>query len=283
MINTQSKKITLGVVAIIIIFLGWYSLKSANPLGPTNNEEQKIAILKSIFKNSVIIPQPEKGEYKIEGDDKIEYSIVDNSPIREKSVDIELLNIDLDKENKDRIIALTSLIFFGDTCTACRARFYIDVLRKENGKYTIQNEQEFKALESGLFLSDIEIKRVNALDINNDGIKEIEIVYSADNFIGLDKIKNTILQWQNDQFEVIWQQITHINMANYGRLQEEDKQNYDATFSLKASDKDYPDIVVNKTISKENGIELTEPRIEVITYKFNGQVYELWKEEKISQ
>ena len=293
--NIQFKVIIIGLILVAIIIATSIWLFSKIPVEPikpitlqTNNQtnkKQELAVLKQIFKDGVIIPQEETGQYKIESDDKIEYSAVDESPIRRKSVSIKLLDVDLDQDGEDEIVALTSLIFLGDACTSCRARLYIDVLDIEKDEYFIKNEQEFKAFNSELFNSDITIEKIQLIDINNDGLKEIQITFNADSYFGFDKTKVAILEWRNDQFRIIWQQVTYFNMDNYGALPEEDKQNYDATFRFEASDSEYPNIIVEKTISKDKGIELSPPRKEQLIYKWDTQKqeYYLYKEDKIGE
>ncbi len=289
--NIQSKIIIIGLilVAIIVVTSIWLFSKipvePIEPIKPQTNKKQELAVLKQIFKDGIIIPQEGMGQYEIESDDKIEYSVVDESPIRKKSVSIKLLDVDLDQDGEDEIVALTSLIFLGDACTVCRARFYIDVLDIEEDKYFIKNEQEFKGGDGDLFHSDITIEEAQLIDINNDGVKEIQIIFKADTYSGLDKIKVSIFQWQNNEFRIIWQQVTHFNMDNYSMFHEEEKYNYDATFSFEASGEDYPNIIVEKTILKDKGIELTIPRKEQLIYKWDTekQEYYLWKEEKTEE
>jgi len=293
--NIQFKVIIIGLILVAIIIATSIWLFSKIPVEPikpitlqTNNQtnkKQELAVLKQIFKDGVIIPQEETGQYKIESDDKIEYSVVDESLIKEKSVSIKLIDVDLDQDGEDEIVALTSLIFLGDACTSCRARLYIDVLDIEKDEYFIKNEQEFKAFNSELFNSDITIEKIQLIDINNDGLKEIQITFNADSYFGFDKTKVAILEWRNDQFRIIWQQVTYFNMDNYGALPEEDKQNYDATFRFEASDSEYPNIIVDKTILKDKGIELSPPRKEQLIYKWDTQKqeYYLYKEEKIGE
>ncbi|MDD2731574.1 MAG: hypothetical protein PHI53_00015 [Candidatus Pacebacteria bacterium] len=295
MINIKPKIsiLFLVLVGIIMIFISLYFLRKIQeesiipgwPIEQEENRQREIAVLKQVFRDNSNINYIQKNQYKIYSNDKIEYSIIDNSPIKEKRVDIKLLNMDLYENGENEIIALTSLIFNGDTCTACRSRFYINILKKEKEKYIILNEQEFKSLESNLFLSDIKIKNADLLDINNDNVKEIKITFRVDDFLGLDKIKHVILQWQENKFKVIWQQVIHINMDNYGRLLEEDKENQDTTYAFEKSDGDYPNIIVEKYIYKKSGIELNPPGKEKLIYKWNSEKkeYYLFKEEKITE
>lgn len=288
--NIQFKVIIIGLISIAILAtLFWLFSKIpmglVEPINLQNNKEQEIGVLKQIFKKGVIIPQEEIGQYIVESDDKVEYSAVDDSPIRKKSVSIKLLDVDLNKDGKDETVALTTLIFMGDVCTACRDRFYINVFEVDNSTYIMKSETEFRGLDDGLFNSDIALEKIQLIDINNDGTKEIQIIFKADSYFGLNKTKVAILQQQGDKFKIVWQQIIHNNMDNYGALSEEDKQNYDAVFTFKKAEGEYSDIIVEKTISKDKGIELSLPKKETLIYKWDAQKqeYYLLREEKIGE
>jgi len=279
MSKTNFKTLIFSIILIIFLFVGWqYFEGTSNP----ENSYKELDILHQIFKDSSILVQ-ENSQYQITGDDKIAHDVVDNTPVKAKQVVMNLLDIDLDQNGQDEIVALVALRFLGRVCTSCMSKFYITVLATEDNQYVIKHEQELEQYDELWFFSDIILKKAELLDLNQDGLAEIQVTYSADSFVGLNKEIVAILQWQKDQFQTIWQQSVHMNMDNYGRLPEEDKQNYDATFSLQKSDNTYPDIIVRKAISKEKGIVLPVMKIENITYKWNGEEYYLWEEELVEE
>jgi len=289
--NIKSKIIIIWLIFVAIIAtLIWLFPKTpkilpeaVRPINLQTNKEQELDILKQIFKDSIIVPKKEISQYEVESGDKIEYSVADESSISKKTVEIKLLDVGLNRNGQNEIISLTTLIFSGPACTSCRARLYIDVFEVEKNIYTMKSEQEFKSFDSDLFNSDITISEAQSVDINSDGIKEIQIIFKADGYFGLNKTKVAVLQQQGDKFKVVWQQIIHINMDNYGALSEENKQNYDTTFIFEELENSYPDIVVKKIIFKDKGIELTPPRKEELIYKWDiqKQEYYFWKTEKV--
>ena len=90
--------------------------------------------------------------------------------------------------------------------------------------------------------------------------------YQADEYLDPEKTKVAILQRQGDNFKVIWQAASHLNMDNDGRYEKKDKSNFDATFSFEKKQEEYPRIVVDRNISKRNGIALDPPAKEQLIY-----------------
>ncbi len=233
------------------------------------NAENMLAIAHTIFKDSVITEQD--GAYHIVGDDKVGFSAVDNSPIREKKVNIDTVDLDVDGDGNEEIVALSVVRFLGLACTSCMTDLYVTLLSFKDGTYYIQGEKQYTGHDGSLFVSDLAITDLRLFDVNADGRMEILIRYYADDYLDPKKTKAAILQWQVDQFKVIWQAVSHLNMDTNGRIPEENKINFNATFAFAKTSGTYPAIVVNRTITKKGGASLEPPVHERLTYAWDEE------------
>lgn len=237
------------------------------PTSEQVTEERALELVQAIFRDSVITQQD--GVYHIVGDDKVGFDAVDNSPIREKSVRVHTLDLDVDSDGNTEIVALSEVLFLGRACTSCRTNFYITVFEFNADIYRLKSEQEFNSGDDDLFNSDIMIEEIQLLDVNDDNVMEILVQYQADEYLDPEKTKLAILQWQENQFRVIWEEVSHLNMDTDGRFQEKYKVNFDSTFAFAKTDEGYPDIVVDKEISKRGGVTLNPPAKEQIIYSWS--------------
>ena len=224
------------------------------------SQEGMLEIAHAIFKDSIITVQDES--YHIVGDDKVGFDAANNSPIREKKVTIDTVDVDGNGE----IVTLSVVRFLGLACTSCMTEFYITLLGFNGAVYDVRSEKRYTGHDDSLFVSDLAIEEIQLLDVNADNRMEILMRYQADEYLDPEKTKVAILQRQGDNFKVIWQAASHLNMDNDGRYEKKDKSNFDATFSFEKKQEEYPRIVVDRNISKRNGIALDPPAKEQLIY-----------------